>query len=505
MCTPLSGSDQGARPITIPALQQWQSGKGNFVFSSASRIVAPPGLLNEASTLAEDLAQMFGQAPPIVSSRATAGDIVLMQADCGGIVGDQGYGFSVGQSAVIVASTNQGVFYGTRTLLQLLHQSRTIPQGEARDWPDYPERALMLDVARQSFSANWIEQFVRQIAYFKFTQFHLHLTDDQGFRVESDKFPEVVSAEHFSKADIAAIVALGAQYHIEIIPEIEMPGHCGAILAAHPEFLLKNAAGVGVTSYSEDLDVTNDSARAFVSALIEDILPQFPGRYWHIGGDEIMPNALLSTYPQLTAYGQKHYGPTANAKDTIHGFQNDIAALLESHGKIPRMWHDEMLGGAAVTLDPNIVVEWWGNSSPYGDLLPITPQAVISSGHPIMNVGYYPNYYDSTGPLSIGPLQPNMQTAYESWAVNEFDGILGAPPNYTIAPNEPANLGGQMAIWNGGGVSPVTDAQIAQAIEPRLRVLGQKYWQSPLLVPSYAGFQTVMQIVGDAPGFVSPQ
>lgn len=360
----------------------------------------------------------------------------------------------------------------------------------------------MVDRERQYFPADWIEQHIRQIAYFKFNYLHLHFSDDQAFRIQNLKFPEIVSEQHLTREDLHRIIALAARYHVEVVPEIDMPGHFGAALKTHPEFALRDLLGQPSGSA---LDITNEDARQFARELVEEFLPLFPGRYWHIGADEYMPQAQYLLYPQLAEYAQGQYGPSANAKDAIHGFENWVASVVQSHGKTARMWHDDMLGGNLVKLDPDIIVEWWTNISPLGDIPSIAPQAVLNLGHRVMNAGWFPNYYTAGLYTSQLFMQPYMQTAYEDWSVDEFYGpfVIDEPiafPAERVAPGESANLGAKLNIWTDEPPTQTTD-EIANGIRPRLRVLGQQYWESPRLVPTYADFQAIIETVGDAPGF----
>src|SRR5258708_2111996 len=137
-------------------------------------------------------------------------------------------------SVTLSASTEDGVFYGTWTLLQLLKQGLTLKGGVARDWPDYPQRGLMIDVGRQYFSVPWLESHIRDLAYLKYNFFHLHFSDNFGFRLESERHPEIVSTQYYTKAEIHALHTLANKYHVTIVPEIDVPGHLDAALLTHP-------------------------------------------------------------------------------------------------------------------------------------------------------------------------------------------------------------------------------------------------------------------------------
>ena len=137
----------------------------------------------------------------------------------------------IGSVVTIAARTPAGVFYGTRTLLQLLHQHRALPRGSASDWPRYPDRGLMIDLGRRVYPARWIESEIKELAYLKMNILHLHLTDDQRWGIQSRTHPEIVSPRALTTIQVRRILAVAARYHVTVVPEIDMPAHIGALLA----------------------------------------------------------------------------------------------------------------------------------------------------------------------------------------------------------------------------------------------------------------------------------
>lgn len=519
---PSTPEDMASRPHTIPALQEWASGERNFEFDDATRIVldtgSSPALQQIAETFAADIEALTGHPILVISGSSRAGDIVLGTADrCDARLGNEGYGMQVGEALHIRAPQGAGVFYGTRSVLQLLAHDNSIPAGHALDWPRYPERAFYIDNGRKFFTPQWLEQHVREIAYLKFNQLHLHFTENLGWRIESERHPEVVSPEHLSQQQVRELIALAARYHITVIPEIDMPGHMGAALAAHPEWQLKDVLG---RANPNNLDYTLPAARQFLFELIDEYLELFPGPYWHMGADEYLitipavPTPLDYTlYPQLETYARGRYGASATAKDGILGLANEINDFVRARGKILRVYNDGVSGGNAVTLNPNIDVEWWTDRDGPA------PQALLDAGHRITNMGWFPTYYVNGFPgnfipgypseqLPILPPRPDMASTYESWSVHRFYGPIflnaniSLPPQ-VIAPEEPRNLGSKLLVWN-DGPDAATEAQIATGIFPNLRVIAQKTWESPSLTPRYADFLPIMQAVGHAPGYGIP-
>lgn len=496
--TNCNGASTTVRPITIPALREWQPGPCNYSFTSTSRIVATDALRAVATTLAEDIGIQNGRAPAVTTTGARPGDIVLALGPPDAQLGPQGYDFLVDSKLTITAPTDDGIFNGTRTLLQLLHQNIMIPGGAARDWPRYPERGLMLDIARRKYSLAFLEAYVRELAYLKLNLLHLHFTDNEAWVIESTSHPEVVSADAFSKAQIQQLIALARRYHVEIIPEVEFPGHAGSIVAAHPDWELSSPARSAAGYHA--LDISKPEVRSFARDVIEEYLPLFPGRYWHTGGDEYLSPAEYSLYPQLLLDAQQRYGLGASVQDEINGFLNEINSIVTAHGKTLRVWNDSWASGSVVQVNADILSEWWTRTSPLGQTAPLAPATLLAGNHSIFNAGWYPTYY--TGDL--GPLDgaPDPGGAYESWNVNVFCSAqfrgTQAEPCESVPQDATGNLGAAINVW---GLPEVTDQNLVQALFPRLRMIAQKTWDSPQLTSRWAEFQPIMDALGEAPGF----
>lgn len=493
------------RPQTIPALKTWIGSAGACTFSASSRIVPQTSHLAEVGTvLEEDLKLLTGLDIPVVDGeRVRAGDIVLALGAEDVELGDQGYRMEVDDCVTIRARTLDGVFYGTRTLLQLLRQSFIIPGGVARDWPDYTQRGLMVDVGRQYFSVPWLESHFRELAYLKYNSFHLHLSDNHGFRLESERHPEIVSSQFYSKAEIRELHELARKYHITIVPEIDMPGHLDAALASHPELLLKN----GKRSQTGDLDLALEEAYTFAKDLLEEYIPLFPGPYWHLGADEyLLHGGNYEDFPQLEEAALERYGPQATSKDIYLGFVNWAHEIVTAHGKTTRIWSDGMYGGSAVTPDAeNVIYEHWVSWGP-------SPREIVERGIPIVNSNiHYLYYVPGSDIMTADPraLYEKFEPHMFCFAFDRLDGVENVTvPESAPVPSEdlallashPLNLGAKLHVWcDYPGVE--TEEQVAVAIAPALRALVQKNWGSPLLVDDYERFTALIQAIGHAPGY----
>jgi hexosaminidase len=438
-----------AKPLTIPALREWQSAPGAFELRRSGRVVvADPRLAPDAELFAREL-----KLRAVEAEAARPGDIELALGSRDRRLGSEGYALHVGATLRIEARAAAGAFYGTRTVLQLLRRGRAIPGGRARDWPRYPERGLMIDNGRRYFSPAWIKRQIRLLAYLKLNQLHLHFSDNEGFRIESESHPEIVSARHLTKRQVRDIVEFARRRHVRVIPELDMPGHLRAALADHPELRLRD--------HADKLDIALPAARRFCRDLILEYLELFPGRYWHAGADE-----YLST-----------------AGEAYIDFINWIDRLVRAHGRTLRIWHDGLSG---TRLRRDVVVEWWA------DHAGPSPPELLAQGHRVLNAGWWPTYYVAGGPL--GKVHPSARVAYEQWQVNLFGGLALNSPTpgslQRVSPGTRRVLGSELHVWNDVPFNE-TVAEIARGIAPRLRVLAQKTWDTPPPAGGYAGFLRV--------------
>lgn len=482
----LQDGDTDKRPSTIPAVQEWNPGTEIFTLTSTSRIlldpVDAPQLQTTADVFADDVRLLLGFLPAIAVARhGLPGDILCSLTSTDETLGKDGYQLTTNDRITITARTCHGVFYGTRTVLQLLKQGPTIPGGIARDWPTYPERSLMVDVGRKYFSVQWLENHIRELAFLKYNYFHLHLSDNYGFRLECERHPEIVSPDHYTKEQIRALIAFAQRYHITIVPEIDMPGHMNTILKHHSNLQLESKTGVRQPG---DIDLSKNESYALMKDILEEFIPLFPGPYWHIGADEYLMFDNYANYPQLQAYATQQYGPEANSKDTYLGFVNWANALVRAHGRTTRAWNDGLHGGSAVTVDNDIIYEHWLNSG-------LTPQEIVDRGLLTMNSSIDYLYYI----LNKMREQTRPDPLYDVYEQHIFQN------KQTIEPGHAHLLGAKLHVWC-DHPDAETENQIAEGIGPLLRGLAQKNWGSPKLVPAYTDFVHVMERIGRAPGYI---
>ncbi|GIG90724.1 family 20 glycosylhydrolase [Plantactinospora endophytica] len=473
------GAGIGTPPTTIPALREWTPGTGQYAFGAASRLVAEPALLDEAATFAEDLAEVLGRTPAVVPVGVVpaCGDVVLKLGAADASLGTEGYRLTVDCVATISANGETGAFYGTRTLLQLFRTGPTVSYGTARDWPAYRERGVMIDVGRKYFTVDWLRWHIKDLAYAKLNYLHLHLSDNLGFRLESTLHPEVVSAQHYTKQQIRDLVTLAARYKVTIVPEIDMPGHLDAVLAAHPDLKLRSRTGAVHNSF---IDLSKPESYALMRDLITEAMELFPAPYWHVGADEYVTN--YADYPQLLSYARANYGANATAKDTYYGFVNWANDIVRAAGKTMRMWNDGIRAGDGTIMpDSDIVVEYW-------DDLGLTPQQLLDRGHTVLNASWTPTYYV----IGTGA-RPDNAYLNGSWTVDTFEGG-------TVITDSTRNLGSTLHVW-----CDVPERErpetVATVLRDPLRGLAQRTWGTPKPAPTYGASIPIFDAVGRAPGW----
>ncbi|MFH8368502.1 glycoside hydrolase family 20 protein [Streptomyces sp. NPDC018031] len=463
-------------PATIPSVREadtvagpgWRPGAGG-------RIVADPGsaVADEAEMLAGELGLETSRGP------ARRGDLQLtLDRDHPG--GREGYTLTVRDGrATITGSTDAGVFYGTRTVRQAVRSTGKLPDGEIRDRPDRPQRGLNLDTARKHFTAAWIEARLREMADIKLNQLALHFSDDQGFRIQSESHPEVVSAQHLTKAEVRRIVRLARRLHITVIPELDSPGHLGAVLRAHPELQLRNAAGTPVAGA---VDISDPGSARLVDDLLREFAPLFPGRYWHLGGDEyraLMSSDPEAAYPGLAAAARARFGPQAGVQDLATDWLNDRGAVVAELGKRPKAWNDGFFRGGVVKPARIFEIDYWTGKE-IGARLPVE---YLREGWTVVNLNDEYLYYVLGQPNQF--IYPTGERIYEEWSPAVLRGTEPVPPGVDTGPDRVP--GARLAVW-GDIPGAQTPQQVADGIRLPLAALAQRLWypgRPPLSWPDF--------------------
>ncbi|CAL2083348.1 beta-N-acetylhexosaminidase [Tenacibaculum sp. 190524A02b] len=374
----------------IPKPQKLTIEKGRFLLTSKTKIICESSLTQEATYLSELLKVSLGNSLEIEPTANTKGNITL-QLDAN-IENSEGYTLSVNYDAITISGkTAKGVFYGIQSLRQLLPieienteqitKELTVPAVEIVDNPRYTYRGMHLDVGRHFFSVPYIKKYIDLIAMHKMNTFHWHLTEDQGWRIEIKKYPKLTKIGGFRKGtaiglagtrnapyiydtiryggfytqkEIKEVVKYAKTKHITIIPEIELPGHSLAALAAYPEF--GNTKGPFEVAKRwgifPQVYAPTEETFQFLEDVLTEVMALFPSKYIHIGGDEVLKKEWKeSAYAQELMKKEK----LKNEEELQSYFIQRIEKFLNSKGRNIIGWDEILEGGLA----PNAAVMSW--------------------------------------------------------------------------------------------------------------------------------------------------
>ena len=370
-----------AFPAIVPKPLAVAPGRGAFELTRDTRIVLGRGdaaARPVGRLLAEMLRPATGFRLPVATVRGAPadGDVGLVLRPADRALGDEGYRLTVEpRRVVLVARTPAGLFRGTQTLRQLLPATIDAGRRRRRPWhvpvltihdrPRFAWRGMMLDVARHFFGVAEIERLIDLLALYKLNRLHLHLTDDQGWRIAIRsrlRLTRIGSSSavgggpggHFTQRDYRRIVAYAAERFVEVVPEIDMPGHVNAALSAYGELAPDGMARTPYTGIDvgfSSLAIRKEETYAFVDGVLGELAALTPAAYLHIGGDE-----PLSTDPAdyrffvervqriVRAHGKRMLGWEEVARAPIH------RTTLVQH------WHDPRLARAAVARGAKLVL-----------------------------------------------------------------------------------------------------------------------------------------------------
>ncbi|UQX04274.1 glycoside hydrolase family 20 protein [Streptomyces sp. RerS4] len=471
-------------PRTVPAVREHVPARGpGWKPAPAARVlVAPPdsaALADEGKLLAGELRMGYAEA-----NDARPGDVSLSLAARGSGPAES-YTLTVqGGRVTITAPDEAGVFYGTRTLKQEIRGAGSAPEGTVKDAPAKAQRGLNLDIARKHFTADWIEDRLREMGDLKLNQLGLHFSDDQAFRIQSDTHPEIVSTPHLTKAEIRGITALAARLHIAVVPEIDSPGHLGAVLRAHPDLQLRDVQGRAVKGA---VDISKPASAKLLDDLLREYLPLFPAGAWHLGADEYQALVVRdpqASFPQLAAAARARYGAGAKVQDLATGWLNDRAAVVRPSGKALKAWNDGFFAGGVASAAPDIQAEYWTGK----EIGARPPLAYLDAGRKVVNLNDEYLYYVLGEPNQF--TYPTGKRIYEEWNPLVLRGTTAVPARY-----DGRILGARLAVWCdlAGAQTP---AQVAAGIRLPLAALAQKTWDPRPPQAPWTDFRSLAERLG---------
>lgn len=471
-------ADINPKPFVVPELKTWSGAEGQTALSG--RIVVKNAKLKTvAAALAADYKEMFGKKLTIVNGATKGGDIVLsLKKDKA--LGDEGYTMNVGSAVEITAATERGVFWATRTLLQIAeqHKDGNLPKGKTTDAPEYKLRGFMIDCGRKFIPMSYLRDLAKIMAYYKMNTLQVHLNDNgfrqyfggdwnktqAAFRLECDTYPGLTAKDgSYSKQEFIDFQKLAEQNGVEVIPEIDAPAHSLAFTQYKNE--------IGSKEYGMDhLDLFNPETYKFMDGLWKEYIggknPVFIGKRVHIGTDEY-----------------------SNAKKDVvekfREFTDHYIKYVESFGKQAVVWGAlTHANGDTKVKNKGVLMDIWYNG--YAD-----PVEMKKQGYKLVSIpdglvyivpaaGYYYDYL-------------NCQYLYEHWT----PAVIG---NKTFEENDPMIEGGMFAVWNDHAGNGISTKDVHHRVYPALQTLAVKCWTGKDTKLPYAEFDSKRAELSEAPG-----
>ena len=469
---------QQQKPFVIPELKEWKGATGFFMPKQSVRIIyGAPGLQKIARQFAADYKALFGVLPEIAEGKPCKGDFFFtIKRDKK--LEKEGYDIVIGDYVKVSANEPVGVYWATRTLLQMGEQYKNgnLPKGHIRDWPDYGIRGLLIDCGRKFIPMNYLCDLACIMSYYKMNFMHVvlnnngfkaYFNDDwnqtyAAFRLECETYPGLTARDgYYTKKEFVHFQEEAAERFVEIIPEIDVPAHSLAFSHYKPE--------LGSKEYGMDhLNLSHPEVYSFVDALFKEYLdgenPVFRGPRVHIGTDE---------------YSNKK----KEVVEQFRAFTDHYIKFVEGFGKQACVWGalTHAAGETPVKSDNVIMYAWYNGFA--------NPKDMVQQGYNLISIpdgltyivplaGYYWDYL-------------NTERLYKQWTPAHVADVV-------FEEKDPAIIGGMFAVWNdivGNGIS-VKD--IHHRIFPALQTIAVKTWNiAPAF--SYTEFETKRQKLSEAP------
>lgn len=483
----------------IPQVQNLSVKDGDvYVFDSSRKLVYDNQDSRRSLELfAQDLEELVGIRPSVAAGTSEdAKDNVYFTLGLQN-GGKEAYNINVSSDGILVqAVAPEGIYRATRTLLKSVGTEKTssvaFPSAEVSDWPRFGYRGLMLDVSRHFSDVEMVKRTIDMLALHQLNIFHWHLTDDQGWRIEIKSHPELTEVgawrddtvvgrylggtdyptdgkRHggfYTQEQIREIVAYAKERYIEIIPEIDLPGHTSAVLAAYPqlgcedkEYKVANRWGV----IRDVLCAGNPASLDLFKDIMDEVCELFPGKYIHLGGDECVKDrwkACPKCQKKIRELGLKD-GSRYSKEDYLQSwFMGEVASFVQSKGKRVIGW-DEILEG--VPMDDSVIMSWRGTE---GGI------TAARMGHDVVMTPTSDMYFDQSQTLA---------SQLEEIPVGGFINVMKVysyePLPASLTPEQQKHiLGCQANVW----CEYMPDERIRQyQMLPRLAALSEVQWTMP--------------------------
>ena len=424
---------------------------GVFTFPNAFNINTSnldEAQMEEVKNFADQFSTATGLTAKVVADDNAPVNVVYASS----VTDPEGYNLTITSSKITLqASTAVGVFYGLQSIKKMMPGNvmlgvykpgeYTVPTVNIKDAPRFRYRGFMLDVSRHFFDVNEVKKILRLMSYYKMNFFHWHLTDDQGWRVQIDKYPKLTTVGatrsnswnsslkygqywtnsqygpyFYTKDEIRDVVAYAEKLHITIVPEVDMPGHMCSVMAAYPEFSCtpngSHSVQINGGVFSDVLNVANEGAVQFCKDVITELAELFPGERFNIGGDECPTTAWENNaecQAKVNSLGLTHFRQLQSL------FIKEMSDHLVSLGKKPSVWNESITAGNAdtelVKQTGAIVYCWNPTSTSAAKAKELGLQCIITPWE--TNASYYINRKANTQDYGAGNGQAdNLKIMY---------------------------------------------------------------------------------------------
>ncbi|PQA60643.1 glycoside hydrolase family 20 protein [Siphonobacter curvatus] len=476
----------------IPQPVAYHRNSGEFTLTALAKLSSDSGVPADLLKLTqEQIRALTGFTLPVTSAKAS----ISLKIDSLKVAQPEGYQLRIQPKSIeLIGHDPAGLFYGVQSFVQLLHQSKNLrlPASQIIDYPRFSYRGMHLDVSRHWFQVPFIKKYIDLLAQYKFNTFHWHLTDDQGWRIEIKRYPELQNVAayrketlighkrelphrfdgkkyggYYTQEEVREVVRYAAQRHITVIPEIEMPGHALAALSAFPALGCTGGPYQAATFWGIFDDVYcagNDSTFTFLQNVLDEVVELFPSKYIHIGGDEC-PKTRWKSCPKCQARMQ-HQGLKDEHELQSYFIQRMEKYLLTKNREI--IGWDEILEGG---LSPGATVMSWRGTEGGIEAMRQKHKAIMTP-EPFVYFDFYQSLYAS---------EPTAAAWYTPLSkVYSYEPV----PDSLTAEEASYLLGIQGNVWS---EYLATEAHAEYMIFPRALAIAETAW-SPKKGRTYPDF-----------------
>ena len=509
----LSGVASAAAPafaapnVIYPNVQSYTKDSDTFTLPKKSRLLVVSNektlnnevLLRDLKRASSQLADrgVLAEAPQIVFGtleNAADNDIIVKMGTNPDLTGkNDAYAVDIKNNITISAEDETGIYYGLTSVIQMLIEGdNVLTKGNIIDYSDVEDRSFHLDCARKFFTKDWIISLIKDLSWQKYNSIQLHFSENEGFRLQSDTLEAIdgfqyVNNQYLTKQDMLEIIQVANEYHIEVIPSLDSPGHLGAVLRYLPSDYSCASLFPSDGRRAQCFNIfTNDEARGFLIDLMTEFIDFFSEagcKRFNIGGDEFLEkfsNFSNEQYVQIMEYF------------------NEVSAIAKSKGMTPRTWNDGVMYGnyTGYKLDPDIEICYWAAPQNCASI-----EKFVQNGNKVINFSDVYMYYV----LSSWWLQnacPEGDRIYREWNPGKFSTLQGGIPQTYNKPYANFVKGGSYAVWC-DVPGYMTQDSVANNIFYRTRATAYKMWNTSDSMPEYADVKKAFDKIGRVPGYKS--